>query len=119
MPTSAERSGAAVSPCKVNSTGNTTGVWQIDADGKVALKSVTVLQYRETSAFIKPDAANAANTIKAGDLIVAAGVHKLREGEIVKPITDAVVTGDGKVVYAPSATGAVVALETRAAPTAK
>jgi membrane fusion protein, multidrug efflux system len=96
---------------KVNSTGNTTGVWQIAADGKVALKSVTVLQYRETSAFIKPDAANAANTIKAGDLIVAAGVHKLREGEIVKPITDTVVTGDGKVVYAPSATASVLALK--------
>jgi membrane fusion protein, multidrug efflux system len=98
---------------KVNSTGNTTGVWQIAADGKVALKSVTVLQYRETSAFIKPDSANAANTIKAGDLIVAAGVHKLREGEIVKPITDSIVTGDGKVAYAPSApssTGEVVAL---------
>jgi hypothetical protein len=72
-----------------------------------------VLQYRETSAFIKPDSANASNTIKAGDLIVAAGVHKLREGEIVKPITDSIVTGDGKVAYAPSApssTGEVVAL---------
>jgi membrane fusion protein, multidrug efflux system len=89
---------------KVSSTGNTTGVWQIAADGKVALKSVTVLQYRETSAFIKPDSANAANTIKAGDLIVAAGVHKLREGEIVKPVTDTVVTGDGKVAYAPLST---------------
>jgi membrane fusion protein, multidrug efflux system len=87
---------------KVSSTGNTTGVWQIGTDGKVTLKSVTVLQYRETSAFIKPDAANAANTIKAGDLIVAAGVHKLREGEIVKPVTDTVVTGDGKVAYAPA-----------------
>jgi membrane fusion protein, multidrug efflux system len=95
---------------KVNSTGNTTGVWQIAADGKVTLKSVTVLQYRETSAFIKPDAANAGNTIKAGDLIVAAGVHKLREGEIVKPITDSIVTGDGKVAYAPGANGEVVAL---------
>jgi membrane fusion protein, multidrug efflux system len=104
---------------KVNSTGNTTGVWQIAADGKVALKSVTVLQYRETSAFIKPDAANAANTIKAGDLIVAAGVHKLREGETVRPITDTVVTGDGKVVYAPSATASVVALGVGTAATAK
>lgn len=81
--------------------GATTGVWHIAADGKVTLKPVTVLQYRETSAFIKPDAANAGNTIKAGDTIVAAGVHKLRDGEIVKPITDAVVTGDGKVAYAP------------------
>ena len=76
----------------------TTGVWLIAADGKVALKEVTVIQYRETSAIVK--AAN--GSIKPGDIIVAAGVHKLREGEVVKPIVDAVVTGDGKVGYAPA-----------------
>lgn len=74
---------------------NTTGVWQIDKDGKVSLKPVTVVQYRETAALIK-------GGIKAGDLIVAAGVHKLLEGEIVKPITDPQVTGDGKVAYIPA-----------------
>lgn len=75
----------------------TTGVWLIAADGKVSLKEITVIQYRETSAIIK--AANA--SVKPGDVIVAAGVHKLREGEIVKPIVDAIVTGDGKVARAP------------------
>ena len=75
----------------------TTGVWQIAADGKVALKAVTVVQYRETSAIIKPSN----GSVKAGDIIVAAGVHKLREGEVVKPIVDPVVTGDGKVAFAP------------------
>ncbi len=83
---------------KTTATGTTTGVWQIAADGKVTLKPVAVLQYRETSAFIKPDVAN---TVKVGDMIVAAGVHKLRDGEIVKPISDAVITGDGKVASAP------------------
>ena len=76
----------------------TTGVWKIAADGKVALKEVTVVQFRETSAIIKA----AADSLKPGDIIVAAGVHKLREGEVVKPIVDAVVTGDGKVAYAPA-----------------
>ncbi|MEP7154904.1 MAG: efflux RND transporter periplasmic adaptor subunit [Betaproteobacteria bacterium] len=75
--------------------GNTTGVWQIAADGKVSLKPVTVVQYRENAALIK-------GGIKSGDVIVAAGVHKLREGEVVKPITDPQVTGDGKVAHAPT-----------------
>lgn len=76
----------------------TTGVWQIAADGKVALKEVMVIQYRETSAIIK--AMN--GSVKPGDIIVAAGVHKLREGEVVKPIVDAIVTGDGKVALVPN-----------------
>ena len=76
----------------------TTGVWQIAGDGKVALRQVTVIQYRETSAIIKATNGN----VKPGDIIVAAGVHKLLEGEVVKPITDAIVTGDGKVAYAPT-----------------
>ncbi len=75
----------------------TTGVWQVAADGKVALKAVTVIQYRETSAIIKANN----GSVKVGDIIVAAGVHKLREGEVVKPIVDPIVTGDGKVAYAP------------------
>ncbi len=77
----------------------TTGVWQIGADGKVALKAVSVMQYRETSAVIK--AIN--GSVKPGDIIVAAGVHKLREGEVVKPVIDATVTGDGKVAEASAA----------------
>ena len=76
----------------------TTGVWQIAADGKVALREVTIIQYRETSAIIK--AVN--GSVKPGDTIVVAGVHKLREGEIVKPIIDAIVTGDGKLAHAPN-----------------
>ncbi len=74
---------------------NATGVWLIGSDGKVSLKPVTVVQYRETAALIK-------GGVKIGDVIVAAGVHKLREGEVVKAITDPQVTGDGKVAYAPA-----------------
>ena len=74
---------------------NITGVWQIASDGKVSLRPVTVVQYRETAALIK-------GGVKIGDVIVAAGVHKLREGEVVKAIADTQVTGDGKVAYAPA-----------------
>ncbi len=66
----------------------TTGVWRIAQNGKISLQPVTVLQYRETVALIK-------GNVKAGDVIVAAGVHKLREGDIVKPVTDPQVTGSG------------------------
>ena len=79
---------------KNGSVGAVTGVWQIAADGKVSLKPVTVIQYRENAALIR-------GGVKIGDVIVAAGVHKLREGEVVKPIIDPQVTGDGKVAFAP------------------
>ena len=68
-------------------------MWAIAADGKVSLKPITVLQYRETTAFIQP----VGGSVKAGDVIVAAGVHKLREGEVVKPLIDKLIKGDGKV----------------------
>lgn len=76
--------------------GNNIGVWKIAADGKVSLQPVTVVQYRETHALVKSDA------IKPGDNIVAAGVQKLRNGEVVKPLVDPAVKGDGKVAQAPA-----------------
>ncbi len=76
--------------------GNNIGVWKIAADGKVSLQPVTVVQYRETNALVKSDA------IKTGDTIVAAGVQKLRDGEVVKPLVDPAVKGDGKVAQAPA-----------------
>ena len=82
--------------------GDMVGVWVIAADGKVSLKPITVLQYRETTAFVEPATGAAGGSIKAGDLIVAAGVHKLREGEVVKPIIDTQIKGDGKVAYGTS-----------------
>lgn len=89
-------------------TGKTVGVWHIGADGKVALRPVTVLQYRENSAFIKPIAGN----VKVGDLIVAAGVHKLRDGEIIKPVIDPSITGDGKVAGLPNRAPELAAIVT-------
>jgi RND family efflux transporter MFP subunit len=76
--------------------GEKTGVWLIGADGKLSLKPVKVVQFRETSAAIQAQP----GTLKPGDIIVAAGVHKLREGETVKPIFDPQIVGDGKVAQA-------------------
>ena len=80
---------------KKSSVGMVTGVWQIDAGGRVSLMAVDVIQYKEDAAIVK-------GGLKIGDVIVAAGVHKLREGEVVKPIIDPRVTGDRKVAHAPA-----------------
>lgn len=74
--------------------GNASGVFRIGADGKLSLVPVTVVQFTETAAVIKA-------ALNPGDTIVAAGVHKLREGDVVKPLSDPRVTGDGKVAMVP------------------
>ena len=82
-------------------------LWKILADGKLASVPVTVVQYKETSAQVTPMKLLAgvpvAQTLGLGDVIVAAGVHKLRDGEQVRPISEPTVRGDGKVGYAPQA----------------
>lgn len=80
-------------------------LWKILADGKLASVPVTVVQYKETSAQVTPlkllAGVPVAQTLGLGDVIVAAGVHKLRDGEQVRPISEPTVRGDGKVGYAP------------------
>ncbi|MBL8519191.1 MAG: efflux RND transporter periplasmic adaptor subunit [Betaproteobacteria bacterium] len=75
--------------------GNLSGVFRLTADGKLKLVPVTVIQFTETSAVVK-------GPLAAGDRIVAAGVHKLKEGETVKPLDDPRITGDGKVAVIPA-----------------
>lgn len=75
--------------------GDAAGVWKIADDGKVSLKPVTVVQYKENAALIK-------GGVSVGETIVAAGVHKLREGDVVRPVLDPLVTGAGKVAEAPT-----------------
>lgn len=54
-------------------------VWKFDpASGKVALADVTVDQYREDGVVIT-------SGVQPGEWIVAAGVHKLVPGQVVKP----------------------------------
>ena len=55
-------------------------IWQVDAQSaKVHLSTVEVAQYSETGALI-------GEGLSAGQWIVTAGVHRLREGEAIRPI---------------------------------
>jgi RND family efflux transporter MFP subunit len=74
--------------------GNQSGVFRLSSDGKLSLVPVTVVQFTETAAIVKGALTN-------GDRIVAAGVHKLKEGDVVKPLDDPRITGDGKVAVVP------------------
>ncbi|MBL8512894.1 MAG: efflux RND transporter periplasmic adaptor subunit [Betaproteobacteria bacterium] len=81
--------------------GNQSGVFRLSKEGKLTLVPVTVVQFTETAAIIK-------GTLAQGDHIVAAGVHKLKEGDVVKPLDDPRITGDGKVAVIPDDTGTLV-----------
>jgi RND family efflux transporter MFP subunit len=82
--------------------GASAGVFRIGAEGRLALVPVSVVQFTETRALVK-------GPLRSGDTIVAAGVHKLREGEVVKVLSDPRITGDGKVAFVPEPPGARVA----------
>lgn len=77
--------------------GDKTLVWVVGADNKVKPRPVTVVRFRETSALIT-------GPLKAGELIVAAGVHKLQDGQQVKPVTDPLITGANEVAIVPLST---------------
>jgi RND family efflux transporter MFP subunit len=67
--------------------GNEPAVWVVDPKaGTVRLQPVTVAQYREDGAVI-------ASGLAGGEQIVAAGVNKLVEGQVVAP---AAATAEGK-----------------------
>ena len=92
--------------------GNQSGVFRLASDGKLSLVPVTVVQFTETAAIIK-------GALASGDRIVAAGVHKLKDGDTVKPLDDPRVRGDGKVAIIPAEPNnaqAQVTLNTRHAP---
>lgn len=75
--------------------GDQTGVWVVTQDNKVKLRPVTVKQLRETTALL-------AGGVQPGETIVATGVHKLIDGQVIKPVVDKFITGDGKVAVAPA-----------------
>ncbi len=74
--------------------GDKTLVWVVGADNKVKPRLVSVVRFRETSAVIT-------GPLKAGELIVAAGVHKLLDGQLVRPVTDPLITGANEVAVVP------------------
>lgn len=77
--------------------GDRTLVWVVAADNTVKPRPVTVVRFRETSALIT-------GPLKPGELIVAAGVHKLQDGQKVKPVTDPLITGANEVAIVPLST---------------
>lgn len=61
--------------------GTQPAVWLVDRQtGIVSLRPVTIARWRNDTAAI-------ASGVRDGDLIAAAGVHKLEEGQKVKPMT--------------------------------
>jgi RND family efflux transporter MFP subunit len=59
--------------------GQQPAVWVVGADDTISLRPVTVAAYQDAGAAI-------ADGLKAGERIVAAGVHKLNAGEKVRPM---------------------------------
>ncbi len=59
--------------------GEHAAVWIVAQDGRVSLRPVTVTTYLDEGALI-------GSGINAGERIVSAGVHKLSEGEKVRPV---------------------------------
>lgn len=91
--------------------GSQSGVFRLSPDGKLSLIPVTIVQFTETAAVVK-------GPLAQGDRIVAAGVHKLKEGDVVKPLDDPRMTGDGKVAVVPAEGGShapLLTLNTRGA----
>ncbi len=81
-------------------------VWVYDpAARKVGLRPVTIAQYREDGVLVS-------RGLAAGEWVVAAGVHKLREGETVRPYEDAAAAGG---TPAPAAQGGEAAAPSRTA----
>lgn len=74
--------------------GDKTFVWVVGTDNKVSPRPVSVVRYRENAALIT-------GALKAGDVIVAAGVHKLQDGQVVKPTSDPLITGANEVAVVP------------------
>ena len=60
-------------------TGTQAAVFVIDQHHRLSLRKVTIAQYRERDALIS-------SGLKPGEVLVATGVHKLRDGEQVNPI---------------------------------
>ena len=57
-------------------TGENSQVWTVTAENKAALKNVTVQDFSNNEVLV--------SGLNAGEVVITAGVHKLREGQAVK-----------------------------------
>jgi multidrug efflux system membrane fusion protein len=81
--------------------GDQTAVWVIDGkSGQVAMRQVTVKQYREDGIVI-------GSGLTAGDVIAIAGVHKLVAGQTVRAVSAQAAGGAAPAAAAKSAAPAV------------
>lgn len=75
----AEQGGYLIPLTALFQQGDQAAVWIVAEDHTVSLHQVTVSAYRDEGALIS-------GGLRAGERIVSAGVHKLSEGEKVRPI---------------------------------
>ena len=75
---------AAISPnaiilpmSAIYQTGDVAQVWLVD-DGKVSLRKVEVTAFDDNNVRVRG--------LKSGDIVVVAGVHKLRDGQEVRTV---------------------------------
>lgn len=73
------KSGYLIPLTAIFQQGDRDAVWIVAKDDRVSLRPVTVSAYRDDGVLI-------GNGISAGERIVSAGVHKLSEGEKVRPV---------------------------------
>lgn len=81
-------------------SGARPAVWVVGADQKVQLRTVTVGRYGEAGVAVTAG-------LNGGELVVTAGVHKLKAGQAVKPLAAGAQPGAGASAVAPEATGSV------------
>ncbi len=87
-------------------SGAKPAVWVVGADQKVQLRAITVSRYGES-------ALSVTGGLNGGELVVTAGVHKLKAGQAVKPM--AAEAQPSATAIAPGAASAVAQAEAPAA----
>lgn len=75
-----------------DNSGAKPAVWLVGADGRVTMKVIEVGRYAESHVAVT-------GGLSGGELVVTAGVHKLKAGQVVKPLAD---IAAGTVVTVPS-----------------
>jgi RND family efflux transporter MFP subunit len=70
-------------------------VWVLGAGNALELRPVQVRQYREDGVLLE-------GGLKAGETVVAAGVHKLAAGQVVQPLAAGTLFGSGRPASQPA-----------------
>ena len=91
-------------------SGARPAVWVVGSDQKVQLRAVAIARYGESMVEVTQG-------LSGGELVVTAGVHKLKAGQSVKPLAvDAGAMASGAGAPVSAATGALAQIEAPATP---